>query len=97
MIKGLRKNRPQKEKDMKIRPESEQVKMPLSFTFTARIMIMCRLSINAIIHDQLNILILTFQALNFMFQIENKDMSNSINLTNQQLRQRINEELNNLV
>ena len=49
-IKGLRKekikknkNGPQKKKEIKIRHESEQVKMPLLFTFTARIMIMCRL------------------------------------------------------
>ena len=54
---------PKKRKDH----ENVQVKMPLLFTFTARIMIMCRLSINAIIHDQLNNLILTFHALNFMF------------------------------
>ena len=42
--KELEKNRPQKKKRDKIRHESEQVKMPLLFTFTARIMIMCRLS-----------------------------------------------------
>ena len=40
-----------KEKRDKIRHESEQVKIPLLFTFTARIMIMCRFSINVIIHD----------------------------------------------
>ena len=42
-IKGFRKRYTPKEKEIKIRPESEQVKMPLLFTFTARIMIMCRL------------------------------------------------------
>ena len=52
-----------KGKKRRIRHESEQVKMPLLFTFTARIMIMCRFSINAIIHDELNILILTFHVL----------------------------------
>ena len=65
--KELEKNRPQKKKEIKIIHESEQVKMPLLFTFTVRIMIMCILSINSIIHDHLNSLILTFHALNFMF------------------------------
>ena len=64
--KDLEKYRPQKEKE-KTRPESEQVKMPLLFTCTTRIMVMYRLSINTIIHDQLNSLILNFNALNFMF------------------------------
>ena len=42
--KDLEKDRLQRKKEIKIRLESEQVKMPLLFTFTARIMIVCRLS-----------------------------------------------------
>ena len=57
---------PKRKRD-KIRPESEQVQIPLLFFLLQRIMIMCRVSINAIIHDQLNSLILNFHAFNFMF------------------------------
>ena len=47
---------------MKIRPKSEQVQMPLLY-FTARINDYGRVLINAIIHDELNKLILTCHVL----------------------------------
>ena len=65
--KDLEKHIAQKRKEMKIIPESEQDEMPLILLLLQIIMIMWRVSINSIIHDQLNSLILTFHAFNFIF------------------------------
>ena len=71
-IKGLwkekikkNKNGPQKKKEIKIRHESEEVKMPLCFYCKNNDYV--QIVENDIIHDQLSSLILTFHAFNFMF------------------------------
>ena len=73
-IKGLEKKRskiikygPQKKKEIRIRHESEQVKMPLLFTLNYKNTDYVQLVQISIIHDELNSLILTFHSLNSMF------------------------------